>query len=60
MPYKIVKSNNKWFVQDNAGIRLPSKGFPSKKLARKQEIAVVLSQSKRLNKPISYFLAKEK
>ncbi len=60
MPYKIVKDKSKWFVQDNAGIRLPGKGFSSKKLARKQEIAVVLSQSKRLNKPISYFLAKEK
>ena len=60
MPYNIIKNKGKWFVTDNSGIRLPGKGFTSKEKARKQEIAVVLSQAKRLNKPVSSFFSKSK
>lgn len=60
MPYHIAKENSKWFVFDNANVKVPSHGFKTKKLARKQEIAVVLSQAKRLNKPLSYFFDKSK
>jgi len=55
MPYKIVKENGKYYVKDNEGVKLPSHGFKTKALARKQEIAVALSQSKRQKKPISYY-----
>jgi hypothetical protein len=56
MPYKLQQVGRRWFVKDNAGIRLPSKkGFPTKEKARKQEIAVVLSQAKRTGKPVSSF-----
>lgn len=56
MPYSLEKAGRRWFVKDNAGIRLPSKkGFPTKEKARKQQIAVILSQSKRTGKPISSF-----
>jgi hypothetical protein len=60
MPYKLKRENSKWFVFDNADIKVPSHGFKTKKQARKQEIAVILSQSKRLNKPVSYFFDKQK
>ena len=60
MPYHVEKKGSKWFVFDNAGIRVPSHGFTTKKQARKQEIAVVLSQAKRLNKPLSYFFNSKK
>lgn len=55
MPYHILRNGSKWFVLDNSNVRLPGKGFKTKKEARKQEIAVILSQSKRLNKPLKYF-----
>lgn len=55
MPYHLAKIKNKWFVFDNANVKVPSHGFKTKKEARKQEIAVILSQSKKLKKPISYF-----
>lgn len=55
MPYHIEKINNKWFVYDNSNILVPSHGFPTKKKARAQEIAVILKQSKRQKKPISYY-----
>jgi len=60
MPYHVEKQGNKWFVFDNANVKVPSHGFPTKKLARKQEIAVVLSQAKRLKKPLSYFFDSKK
>lgn len=60
MPYHIEKKKSKWIVYDNANIPLPGKGFKTKKEARAQEIAVILSQSKRLNKPVSYFFDKSK
>jgi hypothetical protein len=44
-------------VYDNANVQLPSHGFKTKKEARKQEIAVALSQSKRQNKPMSFYFA---
>jgi hypothetical protein len=57
MPYKIVKEGNLFFVKDNAGVKLPSHGFKTKKQARKQEIAVILSQSKRQHKPVGLYFA---
>lgn len=59
MPYHIEQNpkNKKWFVYDNANVQLPSHGFRTKKEARKQEIAVALSQSKRQNKPMSFYFA---
>lgn len=58
MPYHLEKDkNNRWFVLDNSGVKLPSKkGFKTKKEARAQEIAVALSESKRNKRPISYYL----
>lgn len=55
MPYSLKKVNNKWFVYDNENVQVPSHGFKTKKEARKQMIAVILSQSKRLNKPVKLF-----
>lgn len=55
MPYHIQRSKGKFFVSDNAGIRLPGPGFNTKAQARKQQIAVALSQSKRQGKPVSYY-----
>ena len=55
MPYHLKKIKNKWFVFDNANIQVPSHGFSTKKEAHKQMIAVILSQSKRLKKPLNYF-----
>lgn len=56
MPYSIIKKNNKYFVSDNSGVLLPTKkGFKTKEQARKQEIAVILKQSKRQNKPVSFY-----
>lgn len=55
MPYHIQRSKGKFFVSDNAGIRLPGPGFITKAQARKQQIAVALSQSKRQGKPVSYY-----
>lgn len=55
MPYHIKKINNKYFVLDNSNIKVPSHGFKTKKQARAQEIAVILSQSKKQNKPVSYY-----
>lgn len=57
MPYHIEKKKSKWIVFDNANIPLPGKGFKTKKEARKQEIAVILSQSKRQKKPVSFYFA---
>jgi hypothetical protein len=59
MPYHIEQNpkNKKWFVYDNANFQVPSHGFKTKKDARKQEIAVILSQSKRQNKPLSFYFA---
>ena len=57
MPYHIEKKGSKWFVYDNENKQLPSHGFKTKKEARKQEIAVALSQSKRQKKPISFYFA---
>ena len=57
MPYHIEKKKNKWFVFDNANKQVPSHGFKTKKKARAQEIAVILSQSKRLGKPVAEFFA---
>ena len=55
MPYHIEKVGSKWFVFDNKNIKVPSHGFKTKKEARKQEIAVILSQSKRQHMPLSYY-----
>jgi len=55
MPYSLIRDKKKWFVTDNAGIRLPGKGFNTKEKARKQEIAVILSQSKRTGKTFEVF-----
>jgi len=55
MPYHLKKIKNKWFVFDNANIQIPSHGFPTKEKAHKQMLAVILSQSKRLNKPLNWF-----
>jgi len=55
MPYKVIKSKGKFFVSDNAGIRLPGPGFITKAQARKQQIAVALSQSERQGKPVSFY-----
>jgi len=55
MPYHIKKVGSKYFVFDNANVQLPSHGFKTKKEARAQEIAVALSQSKRQNKPMSFY-----
>lgn len=60
MPYHISKKNNKWFVYDNSNVQVPSHGFPTKKKARTQEIAVILSQSKRQHKPLSFYFDKKK
>lgn len=57
MPYHIRKVGSKYIVFDNSDIKLPGKGFKTKKQARAQEIAVILSQSKRQNKPIKYYFA---
>jgi hypothetical protein len=57
MPYSLKKIKNKWFVFDNENVQVPSHGFATKEKARKQMVAVALSQSKRLNKPMSYFFA---
>jgi len=55
MPYKVIKSKGKFFVSDNVGIRLPGPGFITKAQARKQQIAVALSQSERQGKPVSFY-----
>jgi len=55
MPYHIEKKHNKWFVYDNSNIQVPSHGFKTKAKAKAQEIAVILSQSKRQNKPVSFY-----
>lgn len=57
MPYKLKKDpkTNKWFVYDNFNVPLPSHGFKTKKEARAQEIAVILSQSKRQKMPLKYY-----
>ena len=73
MPYHLKKVKNKWYVFDNSNkqsfLKKDSKkrdqkgyipfshGFPTKKQARKQEIAVILSQSRKLNLPTSYFFS---
>ena len=57
MPYHIEKEKNKYFVFDNENVKLPSHGFKTKKEARKQQIAVALSQSKRQKKPMSFYFA---
>lgn len=57
MPYSIKKIKSKYFVFDNSNVQVPSHGFPTKKKARAQEIAVVLSQSKRQHKPLSFYFA---
>ena len=57
MPDHIEKINNRYFVFDNYNIPLSSKkGFKTKKQARKQEIAVILKQSVRQHKPLSYYI----
>jgi len=56
MPYSIVKKNNKYFVTDNSGVFLQNKkGFKTKKQARAQEIAVILKESKKQHKPVSFY-----
>lgn len=60
MPYHIKKKGLKYFVYDNSNVQVPSHGFSSKKKARAQEIAVILSQSKRQHKPISFYFEHEK
>jgi hypothetical protein len=55
MPYHIKKEKNGWFVFDNSNVKLSKKPFPTKKAARKQEIAVILTENKKLKKPLSYF-----
>lgn len=60
MPYSVKRENSKWFVYDNSNVKVPSHGFKTKKQARKQEIAVILSQAKRLKKPLSYFFDSKK
>lgn len=57
MPYHISKEKGRFFVFDNANVKVPSHGFKTKKEARKQEIAVILSQSKRQKKPVSFYFA---
>ena len=60
MPYHIEKKGSKYYVYDNENVKVPSHGFKTKKEARAQEIAVILSQSKRQNKPVSYYFGDEK
>ena len=55
MPYNLKKVGYKWFVFDNQNVQVPSHGFRTKKEARKQELAVILSQSKRQHKPLKYY-----
>lgn len=55
MPYHLKKRGSRWFVYDNSDIQVPSHGFTTKKKARAQEIAVILSQSKRQHKPLKYY-----
>lgn len=55
MPYHLEKKGSKWFVFDNANVQVPSHGFKTKREARRQEVAVILSQSKRQNKPLKYY-----
>lgn len=55
MPYHLDKKGSKWFVFDNANVKVPSHGFKTKREARAQEIAVILSQSKRQKKPLKYY-----
>lgn len=57
MPYHIKKVSSKYFVYDNAGVQLPSHGFRTKKQAHAQMVAVILSQSKRQHKPVSFYFA---
>jgi hypothetical protein len=57
MPYHIAKEKGRFYVFDNANVKVPSHGFKTKKEARKQEIAVILSQSKRQKKPVSFYFA---
>jgi hypothetical protein len=57
MPYHIEKKKNRFYVFDNSNVQVPSHGFKTKKEARKQEIAVILSQSKRQKKPVSFYFA---
>lgn len=59
MPYHLQKIGKKWFVFDNSNIKVPSHGFSTKQQARAQEIAVILSQSKRQNKPVSFYFEKK-
>ena len=60
MPYHIAKKGKKYYVFDNSNVQVPSHGFTSKKKARAQEIAVILSQSKRQHKPISSYFEHQK
>lgn len=55
MPYHLKKRGSRWFVYDNSDIKVPSHGFTTKKKANAQEIAVILSQSKRQHKPLKYY-----
>ena len=57
MPYLLKKIGYKWYVYDNEGIQLPSHGFRTKTEARKQMVAVALSQSKRQKKPMGFYFA---
>jgi hypothetical protein len=54
MPYKIVKEGTGFVVMDKKGKQFSKKPL-SKKIARKQQIAIALSESKKTGKPVSSF-----
>jgi hypothetical protein len=56
MPYKVVKEDGGYFVEDKKGHRFSTKPLTKKK-ARKQQVAIALSESRATNKPVSAFFA---
>lgn len=55
MAYSLKKIKNRWYVFDNSNVQVPSHGFTTKEKARKQMIAVILSESKRKHLPTNLF-----
>jgi hypothetical protein len=52
MPYKVIKEDGGFVVKDEKGHQY-SKRPLTKKKARKQQVAIALSESRATNKPIS-------
>jgi len=54
MPYAIKKEKGGFFVEDKSGKKFSKKPL-TKKNAEKQRVAIVLSESKKTHKPMSFF-----